>query len=81
MVAEHKQYNLSCHEVLYPLREGRQYVDFVNITNSRKPGEARHAARRRCCKRELWIINRMAESSVPGREHGQGRDLVEKLIC
>ena len=49
MTVEHKQYNLVCHQILYPLREEQQYVGIlVNVTHSQaQPAEARPPPGRR----------------------------------
>ena len=37
MTVEHANYNLVCHQIIYTLREEKQYVGiFVNMTNSMK---------------------------------------------
>ena len=37
MTVEHANYNLICHQIIYALREEKQYVGiFVNMTNSMK---------------------------------------------
>lgn len=86
MVAEHRQYNLTCHQVLYPLREERQYVGiFVNVTNSRASQEKLDALRAQTVLQARELLDhqlRMAESLARflGESTAKGEDLVEKLM-
>lgn len=85
-VVEHKQYNLVCHQVLYPLPEERQYVGiFHNVTTSRANQEKLDTLRARTVLQARELLEhqlRMAESLARflGESTAKGEDLVEKLL-
>jgi uncharacterized Fe-S cluster-containing protein len=86
MTVEHKQYNLVCHEILYPLREERQYVGIlVNITHSRTSQEKLDHLRaqtvlqaRELLEHQIQMAQRLAQ--FLGESTAKGEDLVEKLL-
>lgn len=86
MVVEHTRYNLTCHEILYPLHEERQYVGiFVNITNSRASQEKLDQLRSQTVLQAKELLDhqiRMAEQLAKflGENTARGEDLVEKLM-
>ena len=86
MIVEHKQYNLTCHEILYPLGEERQYVGiFVNITSSRANQEKLDHLRAQTVLQARELLEhqiQMAEKLARflGESTAKGEDLVEKLM-
>jgi hypothetical protein len=86
MIVEHKRYNLTCHQILYPLREERQYVGIiVNITNSRANQEKLDQLRAQTVLQARELLDhqiRMAENLARflGESTAKGEDLVEKLM-
>ena len=86
MTVEHKQYNLVCHEILYPLREERQYVGIlVNITHSRTSQQKLDHLRaqtvlqaRELLEHQIQMAQRLAQ--FLGESTAKGEDLVEKLL-
>jgi PAS domain S-box-containing protein len=86
MTVEHKPYNLVCHEILYPLREERQYVGIlVNITHSRTSQEKLDRLRtqtvvqaRELLEHQIEMAQRLAQ--FLGENTAKGEDLVEKLM-
>jgi PAS domain S-box-containing protein len=86
MIVEHKRYNLTCHQILYPLREERQYVGIiVNITNSRANQEKLDQLRAKTVLQARELLDhqiRMAENLARflGESTAKGEDLVEKLM-
>jgi PAS domain S-box-containing protein len=85
-VVEHKRYDLTCHQILYPLREERQYVGiFVNITHSRANQEKLDQLRAQTVLQARELLDhqiRMAENLARflGESTAKGEDLVEKLM-
>lgn len=85
-IAEHKRYNLTCHQILYPLREERQYVGIiVNITGSRANQEKLDQLRaqtvlqaRELLEHQIQMAERIAK--YLGESTAQGENLVEKLM-
>lgn len=86
MTMEHKSYNLVCHQILYPLREERQYVGiFVNITHSRANQEQLDRLRSETVVQARDLLEhqlRMADTIARalGEATARGEDLVEKLM-
>jgi len=86
MVVEHKRYNLTCHQILYPLPEERQYVGiFVNVTNSRANQEKLDQLRAQTVLQARELLDHqihMAENLARflGESTAQGENLVEKLM-
>jgi PAS domain S-box-containing protein len=86
MTAEHKRYNLICHQIMYPLREERQYVGiFVNITNSRTNQQKLDHLRAQTILQARELLEhqiQMAEQIARflGESTARGEDLVEKLM-
>ncbi len=86
MVVEHKRYNLTCHQILYPLPEERQYVGiFVNVTNSRANQEKLDQLRAQTVLQARELLDHqihMAENLARflGASTAQGENLVEKLM-
>lgn len=86
MTVEHKAYNLVCHQILYPLREDRQYVGiFVNITHNRANQEQLDRLRsetvvqaRDLLEHQLKMADTIARAL--GEATARGEDLVEKLM-
>jgi len=83
---EHAKYNLVCHQIIYPLREERQYVGiFVNITNSRMSQERLDRLRSQTVLQARELLEhqiQMAEQLARflGESTAKGEDLVEKLM-
>jgi PAS domain S-box-containing protein len=83
---EYRQYNLVCHEILYPLREERQYVGIlVNVTHSRSSQEKLAHLReqtvlqaRELLEHQIQMAQRLAQ--FLGESTAKGEDLVEKLL-
>ena len=86
MTVEHKPYNLVCHEILYPLREEKQYVGiFVNITHSRASQQQLDRLRAETVVQARDLLEhqlRMADTIARalGEATARGEDLVEKLM-
>lgn len=86
MTVEHKRYNLACHQIMYPLREERQYVGIlVNITHSRANQEKLDQLRSQTVLQARELLDhqiRMAEQLARflGESTARGEDLVEKLM-
>jgi PAS domain S-box-containing protein len=86
MIVEHERYNLTCHQILYPLREERQYVGIiVNITGSRANQEKLDQLRaqtvlqaRELLEHQLQMAEKLAR--FLGESTAKGEDLVEKLL-
>lgn len=86
MTVEHAPYHLVCHEILYPLREDRQYVGiFVNITHSRTSQQQLDRLRaetvvqaRDLLEHQLKMADTIARAL--GEATARGEDLVEKLV-
>jgi PAS domain S-box-containing protein len=82
----HERYNLVTHEILYPMREERQYVGiFVNITNSqaneRQLGELRQQTvkqARELLEHQIRMAQQMAQAL--GESTAQGERLVDNLL-
>lgn len=85
-IVEHTRYHLTCHEIVYPLREEGQYVGiFVNITNSRANQEKLDQLRAQTVLQARELLDhqiRMAENLARflGESTAKGEDLVEKLM-
>lgn len=86
VTVEHKKYNLVCHQIIYPLREERQYVGiFVNITNSRMSQQKLDRLRAQTVLQARELLEhqiQMAEQLARflGESTAKGEDLVEKLM-
>lgn len=86
MVVEHKRYNLTCHEILYPLREERQLVGiFVNITNNVASQEKLTQLRAQTIVQARELLDHQLEMAEKlarflGESTAKGEDLVEKLM-
>lgn len=86
MTVEHKPYNLVCHEILYPLREEKQYVGIlVNITHSRASQQQLDRLRAETVVQARDLLEhqlRMADTIARalGEATARGEDLVEKLM-
>lgn len=86
MIAEHKRYNLTCHQILYPLLEERQYVGIiVNITGSRANQEKLDQLRSQTVLQARELLEhqiQMAEKIAKflGESTARGENLVEKLM-
>ena len=85
-IVEHKRYNLICHQILYPLREERQYVGImVNITNNRTSQKKLDQLRAQTVLQARELLDHqihMAEKLARflGESTAKGEDLVEKLV-
>jgi PAS domain S-box-containing protein len=83
---EHRKYGLVCHEILYALRDERQYVGiFVNITKGRKSQETLDRLRAQTVAQARELLDhqlQMAEQIARflGESTARGEDLVEKLM-
>jgi PAS domain S-box-containing protein len=86
MTVEHKRYNLISHQILYPLREERQYVGiFVNITNHQMSQQKLDQLRAQTVLQARELLEhqfQMAEQIARflGESTARGEDLVEKLM-
>ncbi len=86
MMVEHKRYGLICHQIMYPLREERQYVGiFVNVTNSRSSQQKLDRLRSQTIVQARELLEhqlQMAENIARflGESSARGEDLVEKLM-
>ncbi len=86
LTSEHANYNLVCHQILYPLDEEGQYVGiFVNVTNSRQSQQKldRLRAETICQARDLLDQQlEMAQTIARclGESTARGEDLLEKLV-
>jgi PAS domain S-box-containing protein len=86
MTAEYKKYGLVCHQILYPLREEKQYVGImVNITHHRASQQKLDHLRsqtviqaRELLEHQIEMAQRLAQ--FLGESTAQGEDLVEKLM-
>ena len=84
-VARHDKYNLVCHQILYALREERQYVGiFVNITHSRASQEQLSKLRAQTLIQAQELLDHqlaMAQKVTQflGESAAQGEVLVEHL--
>jgi iron only hydrogenase large subunit-like protein/uncharacterized Fe-S cluster-containing protein len=86
MTVEYKQYNLVCHQILYPLVEEKQYVGIlVNITHSRTSQEKLDHLRaqtvlqaRELLEHQIQMAQQLAQ--YLGESTAKGEDLVEKLV-
>ncbi|MEN6498611.1 MAG: [Fe-Fe] hydrogenase large subunit C-terminal domain-containing protein, partial [Thermoguttaceae bacterium] len=83
---EHKRYNLACHQIIYPLREERQYVGiFVNVTHTRTSQQKLDNLRAQTILQARELLQhqlQMAEQIARflGDSTARGEDLVEKLM-
>jgi iron only hydrogenase large subunit-like protein/uncharacterized Fe-S cluster-containing protein len=86
LTAEHANYNLVCHQILYPLGEEGQYVGiFVNITNSRQSQQKLDQLRAETVAQARDLLNQqldMAETIARclGESTARGEDLLDKLV-
>ena len=86
MIVEHERYHLTCHQILYPLVEERQYVGIiVNITGSRASQEKLDQLRAKTVLQARELLEhqiQMAEKIARflGENTAKGEDLVEKLM-
>jgi uncharacterized Fe-S cluster-containing protein len=86
MTIEHPAYQLVCHQVLYPLRDEKQYVGiFVNITHSRASQQQLDRLRTETVVQARDLLEhqlRMADTIARalGEATARGEDLVEKLV-
>ena len=84
--ANHEKYGLVCHQILYPLREDKQFVGiFVNITSSQKKERELDELRANTLKQAQELLQHqigMAELMARslGESTARGEDLVEKLM-
>jgi len=83
---EHTRYNLVAHQIMYPLREERQYVGiFVNVTHSRSNQQKLDRLRAQTVSQARELLEhqlQMAETIARflGDSTAKGEDLVEKLM-
>ncbi len=85
MVVKHDNYGLVCHEILYPLRDDRQYVGiFVNITrsinNTEKLNKMKEETIRQAdelLKHQISMAQNVAR--LLGESTARGEQLVDKL--
>jgi iron only hydrogenase large subunit-like protein/uncharacterized Fe-S cluster-containing protein len=86
MTVKHDRYNLVCHQVLYPLREDRQYVGiFVNITSSRDNQAKLELLRAETIRQAEELLQhqiKMAQNiaKLLGESTARGEELVDKLF-
>lgn len=84
-VVRHERYGLVCHEILYALREEKQYVGiFVNITNSRASQEKLSTLRARTVQQAQQLLEHqvaMAQqiARLLGDSAARGEVLVDHL--
>ncbi|NSW57703.1 MAG: 4Fe-4S binding protein [Armatimonadetes bacterium] len=86
MVGKHDKYGLICHQIIYPLREERQYVGiFVNITRSQTDRATLDRMRNQTIEQAQQLLEhqmRMAQQIAQflGESAAQGEKLVENLM-
>jgi len=86
LTAEHGKYGLVCHEILYPLRDEKQYVGiFVNITHSQASQKKLAEVRAQTIVQARELLDhqiRLAETIARalGESTAHGEDLVDKLL-
>lgn len=86
LTVKHDRYNIICHEILYTLREERQYAGiFVNITNTRESQEKLDQLReqtimqaRELLDHQISMAQEIARSLGESTAHGEA--LVENLM-
>lgn len=84
-VVRHDRYGLVCHEVLYALRDDKQYVGiFVNITNSRVSQEKLSVLRARTVQQAQQLLEHQVEMAqqiarLLGDSAARGEVLVDHL--
>ncbi len=85
-IVDYERYKLTCHQILYPLVDERQYVGvFVNITSNRAGQEQLDQLRAQTVLQARELLQhqiQMAENLARflGESTAKGEDLVEKLI-
>lgn len=86
MVVEHDRYNLVCHQILYPLKEERQFVGiFVNITTSQASQQQLDRLRSETVLQARELLEnqlQMAETIARclGENAARSEDLLDKLV-
>ena len=86
MMSEHDKYHLVCHQILYPMRDERQFVGiFVNITNSLTNEQQLDRLRAQTVLQARELLDhqiKMAETIARflGESTAKGEDLVDKLM-
>jgi iron only hydrogenase large subunit-like protein/uncharacterized Fe-S cluster-containing protein len=86
-VARHERYNLTCHQILYALRDEKQYVGiFVNITRSQADREKLSQLRSETMMQARELMEHqvsMAQTIARflGESTARGEQLVENLIA
>ncbi|MDD3926994.1 MAG: [Fe-Fe] hydrogenase large subunit C-terminal domain-containing protein [bacterium] len=80
--ARHDNYNLICHQILYPLREDRQYVGiFVNITNSQASQEKLEEIRSQTVNQARELLeNQVGMAQQLARFLGESTARSEELV-
>jgi iron only hydrogenase large subunit-like protein/uncharacterized Fe-S cluster-containing protein len=85
-VVEHERYNLTCHQIIYPLAEEHQYVGiFVNQTSTKASQNQLDQLRAQTVLQARELLDhqiQMAENLARflGESTAKGEDLVEKLL-
>jgi PAS domain S-box-containing protein len=85
-VVDHQRYNCICHQVLYPLKEEKQYVGiFVNVTETRHSREKLDQLRADTVMRARELLDHQIEmaqriANLVGESTAKGEALVEQLV-
>ena len=86
MTVNHDNYNLVCHEIIYPIPNENQYVGiFVNVTNTRANQKELDRLREQTISQAHELLEHqvnMAQELAKflGENTARGEELVEKLI-
>ncbi len=86
LVAEHKRYNIICHQILYKLHPDNQFVGiFVNTTNNRETREKLERLRQSTITQAQELLDHQVTvaremAAFLGESTARGESLVQKLI-
>lgn len=86
-VAEHRNYGLLCHEMVYPLPEERRIAAiFVNVTNQRRDRDQLDTLRREAGLQARRLLELQGEMSREiarflGESNARGEALVDRLLA
>lgn len=86
VTAEHAKYNLVCHQIVYALREERQYVGvFVNLTSSLMNQKQLDALRAHTVQQAQDLLTHQIEiagriAQFLGESSAQGEKLLDNLV-
>lgn len=82
LTVKHDRYNIVCHQILYSLRDERQYVGiFVNITNSRESQEKLDFLRQQTVTQARELLeHQISIAQEIARQLGEGAARGEALV-